>query len=161
MGRGRRAGALERPGPTQVVVRQGRQAAPGPRKLGSSEAPNLGFDRVVVDHVRNANSRLCLSRGRQRTCGASANDALELRPDRSGGWRAETPDGVLRFERIGNTFRIRDAAGRCLHVRGRSLDEGARVRFAPCPAPGRADFHWELPALREAMMGSGDTGALL
>jgi microsomal dipeptidase-like Zn-dependent dipeptidase len=56
------------------------------------------------------------------------------------------------LERIGNTFRLRGVVSqRCLQTGRRSLEAGAPVVLAPCPPPGRADFHWEIDGLRDVV----------
>ncbi|MFK7913036.1 MAG: membrane dipeptidase [Pseudomonadales bacterium] len=59
-------------------------------------------------------------------------------------------DSTLTAYRIGNTFHLRTAQGLCLQIDQRSLKADASAVTATCPAPGRADFHWEIDALRDA-----------
>ena len=79
--------------------------------------------QIVAEH---AGKCLAVQRGRgtrleQRGCDGSARQRFEL-------------------ERIGNTFRLRpDEGAGCVQVEDRSLSDGARVRQAPCPEPGRAE----------------------
>ena len=62
------------------------------------------------------------------------------------------PSQAWILERRGNTFRLREAGGdRCVHVRDRGLRHGDPLRLETCPAPGRADFHWEMDGLRDAV----------
>jgi len=56
----------------------------------------------------------------------------------------------VEFHRIGNTFQLRNHPGQCLHVIERSLVPGAQAVPSDCPPPGRADFHWEYDAMRDA-----------
>lgn len=80
----------------------------------------------------------------------------ETDPERGGTAEQQACSGAITqriaLERIGNTFRLRPLASqRCLNVRERSLDAGVPVVLANCPAPGRADFHWEIDGLRDAI----------
>ena len=132
---------------------------------------------IAVDSIRNANSGQCLGPDRRQSVCEEGDPGWGLRavPGTPGRWQlveaangrclvasrgrlalaacGTAPEQHWELERIGNTFRIRtDGPERaCLAIRDRALEAGARAVLAPCPAPGRADFHWEIDGYRDAV----------
>ena len=106
------------------------------RLCDGSEIQRWEIDTTQDSAVRLAGTNLCL---------ASSADGSAL----------ATCDSANRFDwqRIGNTFRLQtkyNSQASCVQVVERSLEEEAPVAMANCPPAGRADFHWEFDALRDA-----------
>jgi len=129
----------------------------------------------IVGEIRNANSGMCLTARYGFVDQMVCNDSVaqtwrltfvnsdggslhitSLADDRcvtSRGRRIRVADcartAPIELERIGNTYRLRAPGGQCIQVWNRSLKSKAGVITAECPPAGRADFHWEIDALRQ------------
>ena len=133
---------------------------------------------ITVASIRNANSGMCLRHdARQAVCDGGQAESWSLkrvreRPDlwqlvasgdggcltvsRGGRVRLRpcesAPDQRWELERVGNTFRLRPESERgCLAIANRSLSASTRAELSICPAPGRADFHWEIDGYRDVV----------
>lgn len=132
---------------------------------------------IIQGELRNANSGLCLDSTNptqltQMICDDSANQQWIFNPlsptGPTGQLQAQGTDQCvieknrrlaiatcdqptsLTLTRIGNTYTVQTAENLCAHIQDRRLDEQAPAQIASCPPPGRADFHWEFDALRDA-----------
>lgn len=145
--------------------------------LTQDHQPSTPENLAIQGELRNANSGFCLDRTNpkqltQAPCDDSTNQQWVFHPasplSALGQLQGSSTDqcvvaqdsnltmatcgdnSPLTLNRIGNTYRIQTAQALCAHTQNRSLDEQAPIETASCPPPGRADFHWEFDALRDA-----------
>ena len=114
----------------------GRGSVVSQRQCDGSEIQRWEIDTPSGGAVRLAGSDLCLVSSADKSLLAACDTA-----------------GRFDWQRIGNTFRLQTKINSqisCMQVVQRSLEEDAPVAMAACPPAGRADFHWEYDALRDA-----------
>lgn len=145
--------------------------------LTQDHQPSTPENLAIQGELRNANSGFCLDwtnpkQLTQAPCDDSTNQQWVFHPasplSALGQLQGSSTDqcvvaqdsnltmatcgdnSPLTLNRIGNTYRIQTAQALCAHTQNRSLDAQAPIETASCPPPGRADFHWEFDALRDA-----------